>query len=94
MNRLHPFSGLTVLLLCVLIGSLIRYGIAPHFRNQRPGRPPLQDAPYVKMEPAASRLRPGDAAPDFTIQGEAGRPVQLSDYRGRWVVLVFLRNRT
>ena len=36
-------------------------------------------------------LRAGQPAPDFTIRSAAGEPVSLFDYRGRWVVLVFLR---
>ena len=36
-------------------------------------------------------LRAGQPAPDFTLQTAAEESVSLSDYRGRWVVLVFLR---
>lgn len=36
-------------------------------------------------------LRAGDPAPDFTALDADGEPVSLSRYRGRWVVLVFLR---
>ncbi len=31
----------------------------------------------------------GDMAPDFTLPDQAGRPVRLSDHRGRKVVLYF-----
>jgi thioredoxin-dependent peroxiredoxin len=31
----------------------------------------------------------GAAAPDFSTTDESERPVRLSDYRGRWVVLYF-----
>ncbi len=33
----------------------------------------------------------GTAAPDFTLAASDGRQVSLSDYRGRALVLVFLR---
>jgi len=32
-------------------------------------------------------VHPGDAAPDFTVPDETGRPVRLADYHGSWVVL-------
>jgi thioredoxin-dependent peroxiredoxin len=35
------------------------------------------------------RLRPGDAAPGFTLTNESGDSVSLSDYRGRKVVVYF-----
>jgi len=36
-------------------------------------------------------LRAGQRAPDFHVVSAEGMPVSLWDYRGRWVVLVFLR---
>jgi hypothetical protein len=44
--------------------------------------------------PAAdlNRIKPGDAAPDFTLEDQEGKPVTLSDYRGKkTIVLVFYR---
>lgn len=44
--------------------------------------------------PAAdlNRVKPGGAAPDFTLEDQDGKPVTLSDYRGKkTVVLVFYR---
>jgi len=39
----------------------------------------------------ASLLQAGEAAPDFELQNILGGSVRLSDYRGRPVVLAFLR---
>lgn len=38
---------------------------------------------------AMSRIYPGDAAPDFTLEGSRGKSVKLSSLRGDWVALVF-----
>jgi len=38
------------------------------------------------------KLKRGDRAPDFTLITLEGQPVALSDYRGRPVLLVFLRH--
>jgi peroxiredoxin Q/BCP len=37
----------------------------------------------------ASRLQPGDTAPDFTLDDQDGSRVALADYRGRKVILYF-----
>jgi thioredoxin-dependent peroxiredoxin len=36
-----------------------------------------------------NRLEPGDPAPDFTLLDADGRPVSLSSYRGRRVIVYF-----
>jgi thioredoxin-dependent peroxiredoxin len=36
-----------------------------------------------------TRLAPGDPAPDFTLPDADGKPVSLSDYRGKRVVVYF-----
>jgi peroxiredoxin len=36
-------------------------------------------------------ITPGDLAPDFELDDVQGEHVRLSDYRGKPVVLVFLR---
>lgn len=37
------------------------------------------------------RVRVGAAAPDFTLEAADGRPVTLSSFRGKFVVLTFYR---
>lgn len=41
------------------------------------------------MSTESTRLQPGDSAPDFTLESDAGRQVSLSDYRGSRVVVYF-----
>jgi thioredoxin-dependent peroxiredoxin len=36
-----------------------------------------------------TRLAPGDTAPDFTLQDDAGHDVSLADFRGRKVIVYF-----
>jgi len=38
-----------------------------------------------------AKLRPGDAAPEFTLDSVNAGRVSLKDYRGSWVLLVFGR---
>ena len=37
----------------------------------------------------SERLQPGDPAPDFTLPDADGKPVALSDFRGRRVIVYF-----
>ncbi len=39
--------------------------------------------------PTAERLAPGTTAPEFTLPDSKGRPVSLSDYAGRTVIVYF-----
>jgi peroxiredoxin len=38
--------------------------------------------------PAKTHLKVGDTAPDFTIPDQNGKPVKLSDFRGKQKVVV------
>ena len=54
--------------------------------------PPRPCPRIVPAMPVESETVPvGSPAPDFTLTSIQGEPVKLSDYRGRNVVLVFLR---
>lgn len=39
--------------------------------------------------PPATHLKVGDKAPDFTLPSQFGKPVKLSDFKGKNVVLAF-----
>ncbi len=51
--------------------------------------PAAQERPDLDAQYAAQLLRPGTAAPDFTLKDIQGKAVTLSSFRGRNVVLVF-----
>jgi peroxiredoxin Q/BCP len=39
--------------------------------------------------PAPDTIQAGAAAPDFTLPSQEDKPVSLTDYKGKWVVLYF-----
>jgi len=41
------------------------------------------------MESAVMKLQPGDPAPDFSLPDQDGRPIDLSSYRGRRLLVYF-----
>jgi peroxiredoxin Q/BCP len=43
----------------------------------------------VKAVHAADLIQPGTAAPNFTLPSQEEKPVSLTDYKGKWVVLYF-----
>jgi hypothetical protein len=46
--------------------------------------------PVAAQAPPQTHLKLGDPAPDFTLPSTAGKPVSLSEYRGKQpVVLAF-----
>ena len=45
------------------------------------------------LDRETERLQTGEAVPDFTLTDQNGRPVRLSDFRGKAVVLTFIYTR-
>lgn len=45
--------------------------------------------PVLHADDQASMPAVGTAAPDFTLNSQEGTPINLHDYRGKWVVLYF-----
>ena len=58
-------------------------------RIQQPPPPPNSTGSPQFQSRAGGEAEVGERAPDFELDGSNGRPVKLSSYRGRWVVLVF-----
>ena len=50
---------------------------------------PPKDAKEAIQEPEQPLLAPGTVAPDFTVQNRNGKPLKLSHFRGKVVVLDF-----
>jgi thioredoxin-dependent peroxiredoxin len=46
-------------------------------------------APVLHADDQAPMPAVGTAAPDFTLNSQEGTPINLKDYRGKWVVLYF-----
>ena len=45
--------------------------------------------PAAALAAAVDTLTPGTAAPNFTLPSQEDKPVSLTDYKGKWVVLYF-----
>jgi peroxiredoxin len=47
-----------------------------------------QNAAPQAVQPPKTNLKVGDMAPDFTLPSTAGKPVTLSDFRGKSAVVL------
>lgn len=89
--------GLAAIALVALIAGVVRYAVDPKVTVFSAGSAPSGDAPGDAVTRRDSSgvvprtVEVGDEAPEFTAIGEDGKAVRLSDFRGRWLVLVFLR---
>ena len=86
----------TPLLMTAATAALCIVAFAPRIAGA-PGPPPPQPresrepgstTPHAVGDPTA-RIREGDMAPDFELDGSKGRAVRLSSLRGDWIALVF-----
>ena len=50
--------------------------------------PALLQAQTPAPPPPKTHLKVGDMAPDFTLPATTGKPITLSDYRGKSMVVV------
>ena len=62
-----------------------------HGKRSRLTPPPPCPKIVTAMPVKSATVPAGSPAPDFTLTSIDGQEVKLSDYRGRKVVLVFLR---
>ena len=92
-DRAHAFQGFTGVkgptFPEALSNLLLRAGV-----NLAPGDRPAKIWTNEELKPRqpeapVNAIKVGDLAPDFTTQDAAGRPVKLSDYRGKVVILDF-----
>jgi thioredoxin-dependent peroxiredoxin len=49
----------------------------------------LMGAAYNALHASGKAPAVGEAAPDFTLMSQEGQPVNLHEFRGKWVVLYF-----
>ena len=85
-----------VLLFAIVLSALSLTAAAQTKPQSQPQtQPQIQFGPKDGAGLAAAdlgRIKPGDVAPDFTLEDQDGRGVSLSDYRNKkTVVLVFYR---
>lgn len=65
--------------------QLVNY--ADEIKSVFPNNPAVQQ--FVQMKMAIKPVTVGQKAPDFTTTGIDGKPVKLSDYKGKYVILDF-----
>ena len=52
----------------------------------------MKVGPYAPREAIILAIREGDSAPDFTLDAVGGGRVSFQNFRGRPVLLIFLRH--
>lgn len=75
-------NALAIVVVTLVVAVMIYAGV-------RTSRGPKQNALVGNFEPLQANDAKGKQAPDFTLQDLDGRPVKLSDYRGKAVLLNF-----
>ena len=86
MPGLRGMGVLTLTLVAVVSLSMAQAVAGQRGRNARPSAPGATQ----QQVPRDGALKPGDLAPDFTLDARGGGPITLSSFRGRQpVALVF-----
>lgn len=75
-------NGPAIVIIALVVAVMIYAGV-------RSSRGSKQSAMIDSQEPLQANDAKGKQAPDFTLQDLDGRPVKLSDYRGKAVLLNF-----
>lgn len=78
-------------------GSRVEFRVsgsmARHIRVQTARSEGLGDGEKLELKTPPERVAIGQAMPDFTLTDHDGRPVRLSDFRGRMVAVNFIYTR-
>lgn len=90
--RLPPRVLSLSLVLCLTLSAA-----AARAQGKEPPPPPRQQPQGPATSSGAPQFSPhiygeaevGEKAPDFELDGSESKPVKLSAYRGRWVILAF-----
>ncbi len=73
-----------------LLGLLLMSALTITVTAQQPAPTPAPAKPAAAPVAPRTHLKVGDVAPDFMLTDTAGKPVKLSDFRGKQqVVLAF-----
>ena len=75
-------NGPAIVIIALVVAIMIYAGV-------RSSRHPKESAVIGNPDPLQANDAKGKQAPDFTLQDLDGRPVKLSDYRGKAVLLNF-----
>lgn len=82
--------------LCILLTAAAAAAAQATKPGPQPVRTPetkTQHSPVPVPSAVTSQVHVGETAPDFELDGSAGRPVRLAKLKGYWLLLVFTDRR-